>query len=34
MAEKIKIQEGPNSSQIPELLDYLSKNPDVSFAVL
>jgi hypothetical protein len=38
MAEKIKkkpsIQEGPNPSSIPELIDNLSKNPNVSFVVI
>jgi hypothetical protein len=31
--KKPLIREGPNSSSIPELIDNLSKNPDVSFVV-
>jgi hypothetical protein len=32
--KKPLIREGPNSSSIPELIDYLTKNPDVSFVVI
>jgi hypothetical protein len=36
MVEKKKtiIREDPNSSSIPELMDNLSKNPDVPFVVI
>jgi hypothetical protein len=38
MAAKIKkkplIGEGPNSSSIPELIDSLSKNPEIIFVVI
>jgi hypothetical protein len=32
--KKSLIREGPNSSSIPELIDILSQNPDVSFVVI
>jgi hypothetical protein len=32
--KKPLIREGPNLSSIPELIDNLSKNPDVSFVVI
>jgi hypothetical protein len=32
--KKPLIREGPNSSSISELIENLSKNPDVSFAII